>query len=400
MRPDRALRLLDIVARATTNEGEAVNAARQLSRMAESAGGIERLLGIDAHHNIAVPQLRVTSFTERKREISDLERKLADSEHARRELQSRLNHALQELASVRSELSRSAKPATTTPRRAAFSPDEVLKIRTWAREFSDHSIAELASSDFGRSITTDMIKRLRVDIKAGNGAYADRISYGRPLPTCQRDRAESFPWSKYPDFELEVCESYIDKNDNYMSASDMANYLSTHTGLAVTEGMVKQRRHNNAPPRSLISAIPKNGPLTWKELWFIGALMGNRAWGVNIKKLFQQLELPSLQVRDPLTGLTPENIEAIRQYGRSLSSFKGQTKTKILEIVKQRGIEGITRKELIEMDPASAENIIKRLNELIPSNTLFEVGDKIVHQAFRESYPEEWDRGEKRRLSK
>lgn len=379
----RAFTLLEIATRETSNENEALSAARQLGKMARGVGGVETLFGPRPNpsriplqsFNAArrADQEMVREREEAKARIADLEAQVSrltmqknaletEVENLKAALRDRplkhrdgtmpfrdFSHKVQTLLGdtkwrqefshqtgvdanainraavsgvVPSEwvemLSRLKLPRKATERKAAFSPDEVKAIRGWADTMNDEDIARKATLEFSRFITQNAIKKLRTDLRGGNRRYSDS-AYGGPLPIANSTRNSNFPWVRFPEIELRVCQNYL--KTNRRSAAELAKEITEETGIQVNEGTIKQRCDNAPPPAVMLKGITEKGPLTSIELWYQGSSIRKRAWK---SMAFEIMQVPSRTIYAPLDDIPSEAVDRLREAGRMARAQKGE----------------------------------------------------------------------------
>lgn len=256
----------------------------------------------------------------------------------------------------------SLKPVVEVePEKAFWMPEEVQIIRKLAPqcvteiELADAATKEISKKVRDRLITPGQIHKLRVDAKNGNGVFKiagyggkREIALGRqssaPKGT-QKARSAAFPWTLYPKLEMELARNFVGQSGKRRSARQWAEHISKETGQRVTEGMVKQRLNNNAPPKQMMDETVTSGEITWAELWFLGSHINKRAWN---QEVWQFLGMPARQVGDSLDDLnSPANqkgVELLRRFGREHMSQRGV----ILDVLKRSGPSGMTRRALRE----------------------------------------------------
>jgi hypothetical protein len=377
----RAFTLLEIVSRSTTNENEAVNAARQLGRIAASAGGFDKLFAVAPPATIRLP---IQSFNESRRNGIVAEQERDEALKRVSVLEEQVSRLTVEKAGMKQEiialknamkttlttknpsgtlpfeefarqadtvlgvknwrqefcqqtgidlilLKRAANngfasedlvkllPTLKNSRRAPFTPAEVNTLREWATDFGDPELAEKATEAFGRIITVSALRKLRTDLRGGNGWFG-ASAYNGPLPVVKREstnragsdgRNASFPWSKYPELELMVCKNYLKRKRE--SAAAMARIVSEKTGMKVNEGQIKQRCDNAGPPASMLETVTGVGPLSWVELWKLGSDIRARAWKA---KAFEILGEPPVQAGFSISHIAQNKIDRLRNEAR------------------------------------------------------------------------------------
>ncbi len=212
-------------------------------------------------------------------------------------------------------------PALKTPTLHVFSPEEVRQLRLWSRRFSDHQLAEQATRHNFRGgvITTPaLIRKLRTDLKMGNGIYGNdeyRDSDGSRVLRNATGRAVARPrflWSEHPEVEDAVARRFIAGD----SANDIAKYAAKATGHDISANQITQRVYNSLPPRSLITHVKTEGPLTWEEVWLIfKTISPGKTWMSDARRaLGFPVEARAAEGRlgTPLDDISPEIVQSIR----------------------------------------------------------------------------------------
>ena len=364
---ERAFTLLEIVTRASTHDGEALNAARQLGKMSERVGGLKKLFPSGSQNSAYSPPL---SFNESRRQTENLERERdeararvqkSEADNSRllaqnaqlHEENARLKSVLADRVSKKTPdgqmpfndfvykvkiilgtsewrqeferqtgfdqnaIARAARDgvvssefvATLTALRpkhkASFSIEEVRDIRKWNRTHNDIEIAEKATNKFGRVITTAMLRKLRTDLRMQNGAFADK-AYGGPIVFGSRNAV--FQWDQFPELEKLVCDNQFISNRK--SAIELSKIVSQRSGIVVKDGAIKQRCDNAGPPEYMIKGITGVGPLTWPELWYLGAKLRKRGWKQNV---FTYLGVAQRSGGESLADIPQDSVESLRR---------------------------------------------------------------------------------------
>lgn len=364
---ERAFTLLEIVTRASTHDGEALNAARQLGKMSERMGGLKKLFPSGSQTSTYTPPL---SFNESRRQTESLERERdefrarvqkSEADNSRllgqvaqlQEENSRLKSVLadrvgkkvqdgsmsfrdfsfkvqtilgasgwrqefeQQTGFDENAIERARRDGTAPPEfvatiatlrtkhKASFSIEEVHDIRKWYRSNNDIEIAEKATNKFGRVITTAMLRKLRTDLRMHNGAFADK-AYGGPIVFGNRNAV--FQWDQFSELEKLVCDNQFIPNRK--SAIELSKIVSQRSGIVVKDGAIKQRCDNAGPPEYMIKGITGVGPLTWPELWYLGAKLRKRGWKQNV---FTYLGVAQRSGGVSLDDIPQDSVESLRR---------------------------------------------------------------------------------------
>lgn len=208
-------------------------------------------------------------------------------------------------------------------------------------------------------------------------------------------KAPAFPWADFPKEEAQMCRDFATKKGAAPSfVNKWMGILAKASKIEVAEGSIKQRLGNNAPPTSLISEPLALGSATnWLELWFLGSALQKRQWKDG---LFKRLALPNRDVGSPIKDIEIADVDVLRKEIGALIEERGKSNGETLQWaarkVYEAGAGGITRKALLALDPANAENISKRINDLVKNRVVFRLANKttLVHRDYKDSHPSDW----------
>jgi hypothetical protein len=170
----RAFTLLEIVSRSSTNENEAISAARQLGRMKDAAGGFDKLFAVSPPASIRLP---IQSFNESRRSgiVAEQERDEALKKVAKLEAEvSRLtveNAELKEsLAGTKAAMKatiRKRSDGTMPFKEFAYKAVQNLGTKSWRQDFCNqtgvdaNALARAAASGIAGAELVDLLSGLK-----------------------------------------------------------------------------------------------------------------------------------------------------------------------------------------------------------------------------------------------
>lgn len=267
-------------------------------------------------------------------------------------------------------------------------PDKIHVI-IWDGDNTNISLSDGVSSDMAlaksRGRRIEELEREVSQLTEQLTAYKNKakVATKQVATIRKRSKADAFPWHDYPTLELTLCREALQKGKTSF-IKPWQDRIVKETGIAITEGSIKQRIGNNAPPDELIKGIDLKLP-SWAALWYLGSKLSARSW---TKTVFDELKLPNRRVGADISDVTVEMMTLL--HDKVMGYSHGNTPKWLKKIIKEAGKDGITLEDIYALDYANKKNIRKRIREQLNETTIFLVGDRYVHPSYRDYHPDEW----------